>query len=198
MQIILNEETVPGSFADNSTLGDLLKELRERDLVSQEELIVDLEADGTDWMGLAAEDPLDAELKDISELNLRTGNDSEYVGRVLDDADSMLEVLTEACREVSRSFAQDSPRTANHHLFLLLDSVQQLIQCLLAAQATAIGNDREIQEWDEIRQLGDALSRVQRFQSDDRWHELAMSLRNDMLPTLQRLSEVTARMRKQL
>ncbi len=198
MDIRVNGEHVTESVDSGQTVGGLLTQLEKHDLVQPEEVILDLEVDGQEWTGFEHRNVMDTTLDGKKKVSIQTGSQSDFVERVLHDADVTVNMLSNACDKVAWAFQEQTAEKANNKLLLVLDTIQQLADCLLAAKKAVNENVREPETPGEIGDLEKSLDSIHRCQKEGCWGELAANLREDVKPSLEELRGLIARLRSRL
>ena len=198
MDIRVNGEHVTESVDSGQTVGSLLTQLEKHDLVQPEEVILDLEVDGEEWTGFEHKNVMDTTLDGKGEVSIQTGSQSDFVERILHDADVTVNMLSNACDKVAWAFREQTVEKANNKLLLVLDTIQQLADCLLAAKKAVNEDVREPETPAEIEKLEKSLDSIHRCQKEGCWGELAGNLREDVKPSLEELRGLIAQLRSRL
>ena len=130
MKVTVNDRPVAACATEETTLGDLLEELRQRGEIPADQVLVGLKAEGRPLGVRDFEARLAAPLAGLGELAIATTDLHGYGRRILTDADAMLSLLCDAAPQIAHQFQAGDPKEASSHLYNLLDCVQRFLFCL--------------------------------------------------------------------
>jgi len=193
MKVTVNDRPVDACATEETTLRELLDELRRSGQIPAGQVIVGLASEGRPWGVQDFEVQLGAPLRGVGSLAIDTTDLPGYGRRILADADSMLGVVCEAASEISRQFRAASPQEASTHLYNLLDTLQRFLFCLAQVKNMCLPDAPDsLLETPATSRLTDALDSMQACQEAEEWQGLADRIDDGLLPALEGFHGVVA------
>lgn len=193
MKVTVNDKPVEIATTGETTLRELLDDLRRSGEIPADQVIVGLASEGRAWGVQDFEVHLPAPLQDIEVLAIKTTDMQGYGRRILADADSMLGVVCDAATRISSQFRDANAQEASSNLYNLLDTLQRFLFCLAQVKNICLPDAPDsLLESPATGRLTEALDGMQASQEAEEWQTLADRIDGDLLPALEGFHGVVA------
>ena len=187
MELYINgSKTTAALLEDVNTVEEILEALREKGLVGESEVILDVEVDGKSSAEQAACAVGKIRLDGAEKVCVQTGTPCDYAARVLDDAEEVSEFLQSASRRVAQSFRTGRSAESNDMLYRLLDSIHTLLHVLRCAERSCGLDESCFGEngGEVLDKVQNTLQKIKSAQSAEEWQKQASHLDEELVEML--------------
>jgi DNA repair ATPase RecN len=193
MRVLVNGEDVDFSPAGEDDVEDVIRTLKQQELIEVGQGVISLGIDGKTWDAPDLQEPAETPLGDVGELAVETGTYEQLAqqSNVLQNLASLLAIVRQATQMVATKLREGPAEEANEHLYQLLHTLQQFVNCVYNLQNMCKFDRNPLEEEGEtLDQVVDSLDVIEECQQEEEWGMLADRLDTVLRPALKRLEDL--------